>query len=153
MTSIHCRDVREFFCFCFCSLALSSYHHVFSYCNNCWLNFLSISNCFTLAYRLLPRRTTKFESHQSVERFSWFQCVAMIVCAHALAVPDILCVNGDVIFICKAVTNPMENPHTPPIVRANQNHSSNKCSYPMILPNSPLHIINGINKMHAYTFT
>lgn len=127
--------------------------HVFSYCNNCWLNFLSISSCLTLAYRLLPKSTTKFDSHQSVERFSWFQLVAMIVWAHALAVPEMLCVNGDVTFICKAVTNPMEKPHKPPMIRANQNHSSNKCSYRRTLPNSPLHSINGMNRMHAYTLT
>ena len=56
----------------------------------------AISNCLTLVYANEPNKTIALEVHQRVDFTSLNQYVAITVCAQALAVPDILCVSGDV---------------------------------------------------------
>lgn len=58
--------------------------------------FTSISSCLNRAYRALLANTITLEDHHNEFLDSLYHWVAITVCAHALAVPEILCVNGDV---------------------------------------------------------
>ena len=78
------------------NIMLSPFHTFWPFCSFCILSCCSISYCLTRAYAALPPSTTQLENHHRMDLESLYQYVASTVCTHAFAVPEILCVNGDV---------------------------------------------------------
>lgn len=74
---------------------------------------------------MIAKRIREFCLHMKL--FDWQDLLILANFAVlTLAVPEMLCVSGDVTLICSDVINPIANPQTPPTINAVQNHGSNK---------------------------
>ena len=70
-------------------------------------------------------------------------------CTAALAVPEMLCVRGDVALTCMTVTNPIANPIQPVTVIHDQNTILNSFSTLLNRISDSKSIIKGRNKNEA----
>ena len=93
--------------------------------------------------------TYKCNQRISAQKYAKNKHVQYGTCTAALAVPEILCVNGEVAFTCITVTNPIAKPIHPVTVIQDQN--TNDVNFSKLLNNISVsnNIINGRNKKDA----